>query len=142
MQRFHGVDRHKRSSTISVLDRTGAEIKFIQSCSDLNAYTETLGPEDAVVFETGLGSFYWADKIEEKGASCCIINPYKFRIIKDSWNKTDKQDSRNMAKALWVHAIAGEFGLVPRQNSSVNENNVLRARLKRVTLSTCKLKIC
>ena len=100
VQRFHGIDRHKRSATISVLDRTGAEIKFIQSCSDLNGYIETLGPEDAVVFETGLGSFYWADKIEEKGASCYIINPYKFRIIKDSWNKTDKQDSRNMAKAL------------------------------------------
>lgn len=111
VQRFHGIDRHKRSATISVLDRTGAEIKFIQSCSDLNTYIEALGPEDAVVFETGLGSFFWADKIEEKGASCYIINPYKFRIIKDSWNKTDKQDSRNMAKALWVHAIAGEFGL-------------------------------
>ena len=57
----------------------------------------------------GVGSC--CDKLIEKGASCYIINPYKFRIIKDSWNKTDKQDSRNMAKALWVHAIAGEFGL-------------------------------
>jgi transposase len=111
VRRFHGIDRHKRSATISVRDRTGAEAEFIQSCSDLNAYIETLGPEDAVVFETALGSFYWADKIEEKGASCHIINPYKFRIIRNSWNKTDKQDSRNMAKALWVHAIAGEFGL-------------------------------
>ena len=111
VQRFHGIDRHKRSATISVLDRTGAEVEFVQSCSDLNRYIETLGPEDAVVFETGLGSFFWADKIEEKGASCNIINPYKFRIIKDSWNKTDKQDSRNMAKALWVYAVTGEFGL-------------------------------
>jgi transposase len=58
-----------------------------------------------------LGSFYWADKIEETGALCFIIKPYKFRIIKDSWNKTDKQDSRNMAKALWAHVVTGEFGL-------------------------------
>jgi len=93
------------------MDRGGKEIKFIQSCGNLNTYIDTLGPEDAVVFETGLGSFYWADKIEEKGALCYIINPYKFRIIKDSWNKTDKQDSRNMAKALWVHVVTGEFGL-------------------------------
>jgi transposase len=50
----------------------------------LNKYIETLGPKDAVVFETGLGSIYWADKIEEKGALCFIINPYKFRILKDS----------------------------------------------------------
>jgi hypothetical protein len=71
------------------MDREGKEIKFIQSCSDLNTHIETLGPEHAVVFETGLWSFYWADKIEETGALCFIINPYKFRIIKDSWNKTD-----------------------------------------------------
>lgn len=38
VQGFHGIDRHKRSATISVLDRTGAEIKFIQSCGDLNGY--------------------------------------------------------------------------------------------------------
>jgi len=24
---------------------------------------------------------------------CFIIDPYRFRIIKDSWNKTDKRDS-------------------------------------------------
>jgi transposase len=111
IQRVHGIDRHKRSATISVMDREGKEIKFIRSCADLNSYIQTLGSEDAVVFETGLGSFYWADKIEKRGALCFIINPYKFRIIKDSWNKTDKQDSRNMAKALWVHVVTGEFGL-------------------------------
>jgi hypothetical protein len=26
----------------------------------------------------------------------------RFRIITDSCNKTDRQDARNMAKALWV----------------------------------------
>lgn len=108
---MHGIDRHKRSATISVMDRSGTEIKFIQSCGDLNKYIETLGPEDAVVFETGLGSFYWADKIEKTGALSFVLNPFKFRIIKDSWNKTDKSDSRNMAKALWVYIVTGEFGL-------------------------------
>ena len=123
VQKFHGIDRHKRSSTISVMDRDGKEIQFIQSCIDLNHYIRTIGPEDAVVFETGLGSFYWADKIEETGAQCFVINPYRFRIIKDSWNKTDKIDSRNMAKALWVHVITGEFGLpvVHKPSSEVRE---------------------
>ena len=109
--RFRRTDCHIRRATISVLDRTGAEIKFIQSCCDLYGYIATLGHGDTVVFKTGLGSFYWADKIEEKGSSCYIINPYNFRIIKDSWNKTDKQDSRDMVKALWVYAVTGEFGV-------------------------------
>ncbi|MFP4383610.1 MAG: hypothetical protein ACLFST_04035 [Spirochaetia bacterium] len=46
-----------------------------RSCGDLNSYIQTLGSEDAVVFETVLGSFYWADKIEETRALCFIINP-------------------------------------------------------------------
>jgi transposase len=61
--------------------------------------------------ETGAGSFHWADKIEARGIQYFIIDPYRFRVIKDSWNKTDKRDSRNMAKALWVYMVTGGFGL-------------------------------
>jgi transposase len=105
IQRMHGIDRHKRSATVSAMDRSGTEINFIQSCYDLNKYIEQLGPEDAVVFKTGLRSFFWADKVEETGALCFILNPFKFKIIKDSWNKTDKNDSHNMAKALWAYIV-------------------------------------
>ena len=72
---------------------------------------EGLGPTDAVVLEASTGSFWWADQIEAKGAKCFVVDPRKFRIIKDSWNKTDKQDARNLAKALWVHVVTGEFGI-------------------------------
>lgn len=109
--RFHGVDRHVRSATVSQLNQEGVEEKLIGPIRDFSAYIETLGTEDAVVMETGTGAFFWADKIEARGAQCFIIDPYRFRIIKDSWNKTDKRDSRNMAKALWVSLITGEFGL-------------------------------
>ena len=40
-----------------------------------------------------------------------MIDPHKFEIIRDSWNETDKQDSRNMAKELWVYIVTGEFGI-------------------------------
>ena len=107
--RFHGIDRHRRVSTVSVLNREGVEEKFVSLIYDFNGYVETLGPEDVVVMETG--TFFWADKIEAGGAKYFIIDPYRFRIIKDSWNKTDKRDSRNMSKALWVYMVTGEFGL-------------------------------
>ena len=66
--------------------------KYVSQIYDFNGYVETLGQEDFIVMETGAGSFYWADKIEACGAQCFIIDPYRFRIIKDSWNKTDKRD--------------------------------------------------
>ena len=40
-----------------------------------------------------------------------MLDPFKFKIIRDSWNKTDKQDARNMAKALWVYLVTEEFGI-------------------------------
>jgi hypothetical protein len=57
--RFHGVDRHKKYSTVSVLDRDGHETRFLRSCQ-MDKYLSELGPEDAVVMEASCGSFYWA----------------------------------------------------------------------------------
>lgn len=109
--RFHGIDLHNKYSTISVLNRKGEEIDFKPKCSGLKEYINDLGPEDAVIIEASTGAFYWADRIELKGAVCYVIDPHKFRIIKDSWNKTDKHDARNMVKALWVYIVTGEFGI-------------------------------
>ena len=111
IERFHGIDRHKKYSTISVLNREGQEIQFLSACYDLRKYIEDLGPEDAVILEASSGAFWWADRIEAKGAVCSILDPHKFRIIKDSWKKTDKYDARNMVKALWVYLVTGEFGI-------------------------------
>jgi len=111
VKRFHGIDWHKKYSTISVLNRKGEEVKFLSKCYDLRGYIDGLGPEDAVIVEASTASFYWADRIEANGAICHIIDPRKFKIIRESWNKTDKQDSRNMAKALWVYIVTEEFGI-------------------------------
>jgi transposase len=111
IERVHGIDRHKQFSTICVLNREGEEVQFEGACRELGKYVEGLGPSDAVVLEASNGSFWWADQIEARGARCYVVDPRKFRIIKDSWNKTDKQDARNLAKALWVHVVTGEFGI-------------------------------
>jgi transposase len=85
-------------------------VEFL-TCHDLRGYVAKLGASDAVVLEASCGAFWWADRIEEQAAQGHVLNPYRFRIIKDSWNKTDRQDARNMAKALWVYLVTGEFGI-------------------------------
>ena len=109
-RRFHGVDRHKSYSTISVLNRDGEEVRFLRACS-IEEHVKNLVPEDAVVLEASCGSFYWAGRIEAAGAACFVLDANRFRIITDSWNKTDKQDARNLAKALWMFLVTGEFGI-------------------------------
>lgn len=142
MQRFHGIDRHKRSSTISVLNREGVEVTFVASCANFSTYVEKLGADDAVVIEAGMGSFWWADRIEARGAHCFIIDPYRFRIIKDSWKKTDKHDARTMARALWVQNTSGEFGLpvVWKPPEVIRELRKLFAQYMDLNVHICMLK--
>ena len=106
---FHGIDLHKRYATIMVRDRDGKEIRYISRCTNFQKYIDSLSDKDAVVLESINNAFYWADRIEEQGASCIIVNPYRFKIIKDSWNKTDKRDAVNLALALWMSEISHEF---------------------------------
>ncbi len=64
INKFHGIDRHKKYSTIAVLNHKGEEIDFTPRCSDLKGYIDHLGSEDAVITEACSGSFYWADRME------------------------------------------------------------------------------
>lgn len=79
MTRFHGVDRHKNYSTISVLDRDGKEARFLRSCA-IEDYLSNLGAGDAVVLEASCGCFYWVDRIEVTGATCYVLDPRRFRV--------------------------------------------------------------
>lgn len=108
-KRFHGIDLHKRYATIMVRDSNGTEIQYVSRCTEFQEYIESLDNNDSVVIESINNAFYWADRIEKQGASCVIVNPHKFKIIKDSWNKTDKRDAANLSLALWMSEMRHEF---------------------------------
>ena len=78
---------------------------------DIKGYVVSLGSEDAVVLEASAGALYWAEKIQSQGASCVVIDAYRFRIIRDSWQKTDKRDAANLSLALWLASRSGEMKL-------------------------------
>jgi hypothetical protein len=46
-------------------------------------------------------------RAEATGATCDILDPMRLRTITDFWNKTDRRDARNTAKALWVFLVTG-----------------------------------
>jgi len=111
IQRFHGVDLHKRHATVSVRDRSGEEVGFHAKLYDFGAYACSLGPQDAVVLEASSGTFFWADAIRRQEASCMIIDPGHFRIIRDSWQKTDRRDAVNLSLTLWLSQISQQVRL-------------------------------
>ena len=109
--KYHGVDLHKKYATVSVRNEEGTEEKFVRAQADIKGYVSTLGVEDVVVLEVSAGSMYWAEKIRGQGASCVVIDAYRFRIIRDSWQKTDKRDAANLSLALWLASRSREMKL-------------------------------
>ena len=90
--RYHGVDLHKGSAAVSIRDEVGHEVRYVARV-ETASYVATLGPQDSVALESGCGSFLWAERIQRRGARCIVIDPYRFRIIRDSWHKTDRHDA-------------------------------------------------
>lgn len=109
--RFHGVDRHKRYWTISQRDERCQEVKFVAHQWDAEDYLKTLGSADVVALEASAGAFCWSDRIEAQGATCVVVDSYRFRIIRDSWNKTDRRDAVNLSLGLWMAHARGECRL-------------------------------
>jgi len=108
---YHGVDLHKSYATISVRDESGKAIRFLAHEANFGRYIEGLGSTDVVVLEASTGTFRWATRIQEKGARCLVLDAYRFRIIRDSWNKSDRRDAVNLSLALWLGEQSGEVKL-------------------------------
>jgi transposase len=109
--KYHGVDLHKKYATISMRNEAGTEEKFVRAQADIKGYVASLGSEDSVVVEASTGALFWAEKIQNQGARCIVIDAYRFRIIRDSWQKTDKRDAANLSLALWLSSRSGEMKL-------------------------------
>ena len=134
-ERFHGIDLHKRYATILIRDAEGREIQYIQHCANIEAYIESLTEVDSVVIESINNAFYWSDQIEMRGATCVIVDPHKFKIIKDSWNKTDKRDAANLSLALWMSEMKQEFKMptVYKPSVEIRELRKLFAEYQMIT---------
>ncbi len=109
--KYHGVDLHKKYATISVRNEAGTEERFVRAQADIQGYVASLGSDDVVVLESSAGALHWAEKIQGQRASCVVIDAYRFRIIRDSWQKTDKRDAANLSLALWLASRSGEMKL-------------------------------
>jgi transposase InsO family protein len=109
--KYHGVDLHKKYATISVREEGGKEQGFLRAQADIQGYVSSLGSQDAVVLEASAGALYWAERIQNQGARCAVIDAYRFRIIRDSWQKTDRRDAANLSLALWLASRSGEMKL-------------------------------
>jgi transposase len=118
--RYVGVDLHKQTISLCVVELVGRERKVVQRkrfrCRDeeaLLAYFAGLGLYEAVVEATA--SYEWfVQLIEPTAARIVLAHPGKLRVIAESKNKTDKLDAQTLAEFLALDQVPESWRPTPR----------------------------
>lgn len=133
---YVGVDAHKATSQITVVNETGSILKRAKVASTSSAFQQALSGYDEPLTAVLEASYCWGpiyDWLDDLTEEVVLAHPSKVRAIAEARIKTDKIDS-----AILAHLLRAD--LIPRAYAPSKETRalkrVLRQRLFLVQLST------
>jgi transposase len=133
---YVGVDYHKRSSYVTVVDERGKLVRQGQVANDkdaLAAFLRPNGDETAAVLEAGRNWPVMYDWLEELVDEVTLAHPAKVRVIAEAKVKTDRIDSQMLAQLLRADLIPTAYvpGTITRE-----QRRRLRHRMFLVVVAT------
>jgi transposase len=127
---YIGIDLHKETCYATTLDKEGEIIdrrEFKNNREEWEKYIEEMPRDSKVAVEA---CSYWypvCDLLEERGIEMVLSHPSKTRIIAEAKIKTDKVDSKNLAKLLRADFLPQSY--IP--SKEIRENReLLRLRVQ------------
>jgi transposase len=101
MERFVGVDLHKSTFSVCILDSDGkieSEGKYATCASGLESFRSSLRSSDTVAFEVSTVAWGFYDAISTRVGRVIVANPAKTRLLASGDPKTDALDARRLAQ--------------------------------------------
>jgi len=141
---YIGIDTHKNSWNISIMLKGITHKTFTQPPKPdvLSKYLHTNFPGGDYIcaYEAGFCGYWIQQELEQKGIKCIIVNPADVPTKhKEKDNKTDKVDSRKIARSLRNNELEPIY--IPSQQS-LEDRSLTRLRYGIVTdLTRCKNRI-
>ena len=105
---FIGIDLHKISVVVTALDESGQEVqtaKFRNTLKGWEKFHETFPEGGKVVLEATVNHHSVVDLLEDWGYRVSVAHSLGVRAIATSRAKTDKIDSRILAKLLHANFL-------------------------------------
>jgi transposase len=123
--RYVGVDLHKTQFSVCWKEEDGSDKfeRYAMSAEGLRKFRESLDCETEVGVEATANSKYFYDQIVGSVKRVRVINPLQFKIISESVKKTDREDSRVIAKYL-------SKGLLPEVRVMEKERRELKSLIQ------------
>lgn len=101
MGRFVGVDLHKKTFSVCMLDESGeieGESKYATSASGVESFRSSLRSSDTVTFEVSTLAWAFHDAVSTRVGRVIVANPAKTRLLAGGDPKTDALDARRLAR--------------------------------------------
>jgi len=135
---FIGVDLHKKSITVCVMDQNRKVLaRKTIDCKETNEIVDffrKFRPFQVVVEATA--SYPWFVKLVEPLADRVVLgNPKKLRVIAESTKKTDRLDAQILAEFLALGMIPESYQPTPRQREHrtlIRHRQFLQSRITSV----------
>lgn len=141
---YVGIDVHKKSWSVSIMLNGITHKTFSQPPKPdiLNNYLRKHFPGGDYIcaYEAGFCGFWIQQDLEKKGVKCIIINPADVPTKhKEKNNKTDKVDSKKIARSLQNNELESIY--VPSRQS-LEDRSLIRFRYSiTADLTRCKNRI-
>jgi transposase len=144
--KYVGVDLHKQTISLCVVEQSGQERKVIERrrflCRDtagLEAFFRGLGPFEVVVEATA--SYEWFCELVEPLASRIVLaHPRKLRVIAETARKTDRLDAQVLAEFLALDMIPQAHRPTPRVRQHRALVRLRQFEQRRITGVKCKIR--
>lgn len=136
---YMGIDHHKQSSHLTILDEQGEIIKqgpVVNRRVELESFLEGFLEDLKAVIEAGRSTYTMVDILEEQGVKVVIAHPYQVKAIACAKIKTDKRDSKILAQLLRLNMIPEVYR---RSTENREAQRIIRNRMFYVQIQT-KLK--
>jgi transposase len=133
---YLGVDLHKRSCWVTVLDADGHLLESRKLGTEKWELLEFFGKVEkpaAVAVEATFNWYYFLNVVEPLGLELHLVHPWKTRAIASARIKHDKLDSRVLAELLRTGFLA-EAWIAPREVRE--QRQLLRHRARSVQWAT------
>jgi len=126
---YVGIDLHKRKWVVTV--RTlDLELKTFTTPADKQVLLTSLqkgwpGAKMKAVYEAGCFGYHLADYLDENGIETIIVSPHRIPVEPGQFVKTDKIDSRKLAREL---SKGGLTGIYRPEQEALLDRELIRKR--------------
>lgn len=144
MDRFVGIDLHKNSFSVCVLDSEGcieSESAHRISPASLDAFRCGLSRSDTVCFEVSTSAWEMHDLLCDRVGRVIVANPMKTKLLCGGDPKTDKLDARRLAQLTQDKHIA-EVWVPDHETREMREMVRFRQQLTNTKTRMGNIRLC